>query len=178
MGQPDGLITEEGPSDGPAGAVTVAEAGGVVLLCEVAVGGGGWCVAVGGLPPVAGAWEADEVDSGGGGAVAGEEGGPLGGSDVLGDVLGEVVGEALGTGVGLVAGRGCGALGRSSVWPCGHRNRPRPSPATASTEPAARRAARTRRRARTPACSRLRCAVPKGAGSWALCMSRVSCRSK
>ena len=156
-----GLTTDEGVYDGSAGWLAGAEAGAVVAVpCEVAV-----AVADGGgppveseLPPVTGALEVEEVESGVGESVVvgvdvGVDGGPLGGSDELGDVLGAVVGR----GVGLIAGRGRGAVGRSSVWPCGHRNRPRPSPAAASTAPAARRAARTRRRARTPAYSASRC---------------------
>ncbi|MFI6359208.1 hypothetical protein ACIBJF_42990 [Streptomyces sp. NPDC050743] len=160
-GQSVGLTIDEGVYDGSAGSLAGAEAGVVVAAppeVAVAVADGKGPPVVAELPVVTGASEVEEVESGVGESVAvgvdvGVDGGPLGGSEELGDVLGAVVG----SGVGLIAGRGRGAVGRSSVWPCGHSNRPRPSPATASTAPAARRAARTRRRARTPAYSACRC---------------------
>ena len=115
-GQPVGLTTDEGSFDGPAGALCVAEAGGalVAVPSEVVVADGGCCVAVAELPLVAGGLEVVGVESGVAVSVALEDAGPLGGTVVLGeyDGLGDVVS---GTGAGLVAGRGCGALGRSSV---------------------------------------------------------------
>ncbi|BCM69589.1 hypothetical protein EASAB2608_04923 [Streptomyces sp. EAS-AB2608] len=157
--------------------LTGVVAGGVVLWSRavaVAVADAGSCVAVAGPPVVAGG--AEVVEAGSGGAVSdGVKDGADGG--VLVDRDGDGDGVLLGVGPGLVIGRG-GAVGRSPVWPCGHRNSPRPSPATARTEPAVRRAARTRRRARTPARSASRCRASKGAGCRSCCMSCVSCRSK
>ncbi|MCZ0209089.1 hypothetical protein OZK63_27155, partial [Streptomyces sp. UMAF16] len=110
----------------------------------VAVANGGWWVAVGGRDVL-------QVSSGGvesavsvgvtDGAEGVKSGDRDGGSDTETPGAGVVVGVDVGAGAGLVAGRG-GAAGRSSVGPCGHSTSTRPSPAPASTHPAARRAAR------------------------------------
>ncbi len=120
---------------------------------------GGRCAAVAELSGFVGGAEVVAVSPGVGRSVGVDVVDVVDDEDVGGPGVrdGDCDGEVLGVGAGLSAGRGCGAVGRSSVWPCGHRNRPRPSPATARTEPAARRAARTRRRARTPARSASRC---------------------
>lgn len=78
-------------------------------------------------------------------------------------------------GDGLVAGCGRGPLGstRSEAW--GRRSSPTAIPATARAEPAARCAARVRRRAETPAWRRSRCFGSKDAGSW---VSRINCASR
>jgi hypothetical protein len=94
--------------------------------------------------------DADEVPDGGGAAVE-DDGCPVA-PVVLCDVValgGAVVGAGVVVGAGagdtwLVVGRGCGACGLLSPWAWGSMNRPSPSPATASTEPAAFRAVRTR----------------------------------
>ncbi|MFG3026454.1 hypothetical protein ACGFZQ_49600 [Streptomyces sp. NPDC048254] len=113
----------------------------------------------------------------------GEEVSVGGGAEVVAPV-GDAVGEGLGPGAvpvvgpGLVAGHGWGALGSSWTPEWGHRKRPRQSPAAATTPPAARWAARTRRRACTPARSRSRCLGSNATGSRSPCINCVNCRSK
>ncbi|MGY4981932.1 hypothetical protein ACWCYL_33140 [Streptomyces sp. 900105755] len=123
-----------------------------------------------GVPPLVGDGVSSGavVFSGGGAEVAAPEAGALG------------VRLGVGTGpvAGLVAGQGCGALGSSRTSEWGHRNRHRPNPAAVRTAPAARWAARTRRRACTPARSRSRCRGSKAAGSRSSCIHCVNCRSK
>ncbi|WP_256639420.1 hypothetical protein [Streptomyces murinus] len=137
-----------------------------VAVVVVAVGGGYDVVGV-----VLGASGGAELDE-----LGDEFGVDVGGR--VADVLGAVLGGADGEGAGLVLGRGPGVPGSTWVFWCGHRNSPRPSPATTAAEPAARYAVRTLRRVRTPARSRSRCRGSKGAGSSVPCISRVSRCSK
>ncbi|MEU9453407.1 hypothetical protein [Streptomyces sp. NPDC048277] len=111
-----------------------------------------------------------EVPADGGAEVAAAEGGTV--EEGLGPAVVLVLGP------GLVAGHGCGALGSSRVPEWGHRRRPRPSPATARTPPAACCAALTRRRTCTPARSRSRCLGSNAVVSRSSCINCVNCRSK
>lgn len=117
--------------------------------------------------PVAAGGVAGSVISGSAGAVevAEEEG-------ALGDTTGVVPGAE---GVGLVAGCGRGLLGSTRSGASGRRSSPTASPATARAEPAARCAARVRRRAEMPAWRLSRCLGSKDAGSW---VSRIICASR
>ncbi|WP_369657557.1 hypothetical protein HEP85_43915 [Streptomyces sp. RPA4-2] len=119
------------------------------------------------------------------------EAGAVGGVVVLavssGVVVPGPVGVALedwgGVGVGETSGEGrpvmgSGAWGRSPSGVCGSRNRPTLSPATATTEPTAFRAERTRRRARIPVVRRSCCAGSKGVCSSVSRIIRANSRSK
>lgn len=123
-------------------------------------------------PPVeAGAEGGAEVPAVSSGAAVSE---PVGVPEGWGGV-GESVGVTSGDGRPV---RGSGACGRSlsGVW--GNRKSPAPSPATASTEPTAFCAERTRRRSRIPVLRRFRCAGSKGVCSSASRIIRANSRSK
>ncbi|MFH8471534.1 hypothetical protein [Streptomyces sp. NPDC018000] len=157
---------DEAEVEGGGDALSVLPGGASVA---VAVLPGGASVAVAVLPVAPGGMIAVAPSGDAGAVEVPEEEG------ALEDASGVAV-EAEGD--GLVVGCGPGWLGSTRVARPGSRNSPTLRPTTARTEPAALRAARLRRRARTPAQRRSRCFGSNGAGASLSRIICASCRSK